>query len=142
MIIGDIRVLLDCLITFKCLRTGKLNSSLRGDETAMTQHQCMTQRHPGHSAPANSEGCRGGCRGSSQCPERRCHWKKETKGNLIWRSKWSQCAHSRHQGSWGAGGCLLSVTSPPLLRSARSGMENRKDCLNRPLTGDLLRLSF
>lgn len=59
MIIGDIRVLPDCLITFKCLRTGKLNSSLRADETAMTQHQWVTQRHPGHSAPANSEGCRG-----------------------------------------------------------------------------------
>lgn len=102
MIIGDIRVLPDCLITFKCLRTGKLNSSLRADETAMTQHQWVTQRHPGHSAPANSEGCRAGCRGSSQCPEGQCHWKKETKGNLIWRrSKWSQCTQSCHQGSWG-----------------------------------------
>lgn len=63
--------------------------------------------------------------------------KNITKGNLIWRSKQSQWVHSHHQGSWGATGCLLNVTSPPLVSSSRSRMESHNACLNLQLPRDL-----
>lgn len=68
------------------------------------------------------------------------HWKKRNKREFDLEKQAVAMGSQSPPGFLGATGCLLNVTSPPVVRSPRRRMESLNACLNAQLARDLLRL--
>lgn len=110
----------------------------------------MSHRHLGHSALASSEGLqRMSERASAAKPREEessrrgqwgmCHWKEYNKRESDLEKQAVTMRSQSPPGLLRATGCLLNVTSPPLVCSSRSRMKkSHSACLNVQLARDLL----